>query len=499
MKQLQRRQGFTLVEVIVSLVILSIITISLLSFFGSGYFNALSLRNKNDENFEMQAYFEEEMAKAKKSGANGTDEETFVYRIGDSIPKEITVVGKHLTYSTEKAKRKTQLFVSNQREAVIDLPTDLKASIAGNPAPTYLYLGDKVPAGTVSRTGTTVDDIKIELRESWLLSHRSIGDKSLVPVGTLVASGNAEGLTKVVMPTMSNTTRDVKELSSTNYPSSGFTVTDEMRGRYVTFGGRAVSTLGRVGSYVTAQPIWIMGLPIVNGLSVHTDVDLATTTAKGPIPSDGDAHTNIEVKDYRNNTVFLGNIPIRSIIDETIGQPRQFITFNGDEMYFSGRNLEASTTSVRIGNLRQSGQLLKYEVGSLKWVVNLTEGGAITVDVTDDTFINSSGSRTTTVTNLDYSKDHSIHVRTSKLSGQEVLKVEVFLDGSVIHSENLSLKGLIGTDTEVTHPASSARIYFGGKTYINELAMYTRALSDRELTTLTTYFSRKYDTTYNSD
>lgn len=498
MKQLQRRQGFTLVEVIVSLVILSVITISLLSFFASGYSNTLLLRNQNDENFEVQAYFEEEMAKAKKSGANGTDELTFVYRVGNGSPKEITVVGKHLTYPTEKAVRKTQLFVSNQREAVLDLPTDLKASIAGNPAPTYLYLGDKVPAGTVSRTGTAVDNVKVELRESWLLSHRSIGDNNLVPVGTLVASGNEEGLSTVVLPTMSNTTRDVKELSSTNYPSSGFTVTNEMRGKYLTFGGRAVSTLGRVGSYVTAQPIWIMGVPIVNGLSVHTDVDLATTKAKGPIPSDGEAYTDIEVKDYRNNVTFTGNIPIQSIVDQKIGQPRQFITFNGDEMYFSKRNLEASTTSVRIGNQPQSGQLLKYEVGSLKWVVNLTEGGAITVDVTDDTLINSSGSRETTVTNLDYSKDHSIHVRTSKLSGQEVLKVEVFLDGSVIHSENLSLRGLIG-NSSVTHPASSARIYFGGKTYINELAMYTRALSDTELTTLTTYFSRKYDTTYNSD
>ena len=67
MKQhfLQKRKGVTLVEVLISLIILSVVTVSLLAFFSTGYQSIMRQRGQNIENFDAQESFEKRLSQIK--------------------------------------------------------------------------------------------------------------------------------------------------------------------------------------------------------------------------------------------------------------------------------------------------------------------------------------------------------------------------------------------------------------------------------------------------
>lgn len=499
MGKLKKRKGFTLTEVIISLVILSMIIIGILGYFSSGYTNILRQREQNIENFDVQKFFEEKMAEAKLKEGTGTEVLTFNYQVGSRTRPSIAVRGETLKYN--KAKKSIRLFVSNQKEVVLETPTDFEVTI-NNPRP-YYYLGETIPEGKVELNINRVNNLKIESNSNWMLSYRSVGLGDVVPIGSIPYGTSGD----IIFPRM---LEDFKELKADNYPAEGFKVTAGMRGKYLTFAGRAVNSYGRVGEYKTANDkLWIMGIPIVNDLVVHTDVDLTLTENNSKIAVTDSPTANgfdTDMKNYRN---YLGNLPdwgtssnlpIWRTRDEKIGQPRQFLALQGDTSWFGNRDLtKGTTTSLLIGNKPQSGQLLAYSLDSLKWGVNLTEQGTITVSVTDPTNLNTERNVATGITDLNYSKDHSIQVRTNRVSGKNELEMELFLDGRSIYKENIIYKGQVGSKT-VEHPTSgkNAKIIYGGNTYINELAMYVRALTNNEIETLSDYFAGKYDKEYNA-
>lgn len=487
--ELRKRKGETLTEVVISIVLITVIVSIMLNFFSSGYSNNYLLRQRNIDNFAVQEYFEERLSTIKRGGGTGTDQESFEYKIGSRNMPSIQVTGEHLEYKGSSI----QLFASNAKESVLSIPEDIDVSLKANK---YYYIGETIPAGTVSIPRNTSNDVTFYSESKWLLSNRSstVSDRNkVVTVGGIVSdtSGSSEINNKTVFPIMPT---DFVENAKGN---SNLKITDNMRGRYLSFAGRLINSYGRAGNYKEAvDRAWIMGLPIVDdSLDVHTDADLATTQNNTLIPTTGEAYTDIDIKNYRDGKSFVGNVPIQSIYEEELGQARQFITFMGDHTYFSNRRLDGATVAVLIGNKPQSGQLLRYELGDLSWSVNLNEQGRITINVADSSSVNVNHEEQLETADLDYQKDHSLMVRSRKVTGQDELELELFLDGKSVYKQPVTMRGRVDGQL-ITHP-TSGRVYYGGDTYINELAIYSKALNDDELGKLAAYFRGKYSTSYN--
>ena len=88
-----------------------------------------------------------------------------------------------------------------------------------------------------------------------------------------------------------------------NLSNRKFTITDSMRGKYLTYAARAINSFGRVGEYQEAEKrIWVMGLPVTNNLEVHTDADLILQKngdgSKSLLPSDGVSHTDTDIQNH---------------------------------------------------------------------------------------------------------------------------------------------------------------------------------------------------------
>jgi len=62
MKRLKRHRGITLVEVLVSLILIGVIAAGFLTFFSGSFNNILRQRSQNAINFDIQESFEKQLA-----------------------------------------------------------------------------------------------------------------------------------------------------------------------------------------------------------------------------------------------------------------------------------------------------------------------------------------------------------------------------------------------------------------------------------------------------
>ena len=131
MKGLKKRKGVTLVEVLISLMLIGVIAASLLGFFSGSFNNILRQRGQNTTNFDIQESFETELAKIKKNGGQGTDVEIFRYQIGNGTYQSVNVTGTTLSYKDNKVKN-IHLFAANVNETMLELPSDFDVEIKGN-------------------------------------------------------------------------------------------------------------------------------------------------------------------------------------------------------------------------------------------------------------------------------------------------------------------------------------------------------------------------------
>lgn len=502
--ELRNRKGMTLTEVIIALMIISVIIVGVLSYVSSGYTNIMRLRGTNVENFAIQEYFEEEMAKAKRETGNGTETLGFSYSIGGGPKQTINVKGKTLAY--DKTSRQIYLFVANQKEVTLEIPDDVTAKIEN--AKPYYYLGETIPAGSVELPVDNIGGVTIKATGSWLLSNRALGGTDLVTVANLVPDSETSAPSPVRMPRM---TDDFKDLNATTYSERGFRVTRKMLGKYLTFGGRAVNTYGRVGSFQPAdERIWLMGLPVVDNLREHMDADLLTNN--GATIKDA---TVMQFHNHFKRTVYSQNMTVRSVPlkakeDGAAVQPRQVVDLgNTNPLQFLNNDLsKGHTLSLLVTDEEQAGDLLRYQINdSLSWTLSLgkyEDSGEDILEISfiDNTPLNSIMSTEKTVLEnddkIDYSRDNAIQVRSSVSENGDTLTLEVSLNGTVVSTSKLILTGQRDT-TRYSRDATKAVIFVGGNTHINEMALYHKALSDDELTQVSDYFNGKYDTTYNAE
>lgn len=492
MKGLKKRKGVTLVEVLISLVLIGVITAGLLTFFAGSFDNILRQRKQNTTNFDIQESFETQLADIKKNSGKGTEVETFTYRVGTGNSQSVNVTGQTLSYK----EKNIHLFAANEKESVLSIPDDLQVQIPNSKR--YYYVGETTPSGVVGLKDSQQNSkARVYTESGWFLSDRSIGSgvSGVVPVGTIGQAGN-DSISKMVLPEMPT---DFHEISKQD---TGRRITDEMRGKYLTFAARAINSYGRVGNYQESKEqgensrIWVMGLPFTNKLRLHTDADLALLKNGNKttrIPTTDRPYENTEVRDYFNNVLYGATIPVLNYYEEAIKQTRQLIALNDNTMMFSrdGKNGTIDfntgyTTSVLIGNRQQTGALLTYKLdNTLTWGLNLESDGRIAVKTVDTTGANNGGQEFIQNIKLDYTKDNSIQVRSSVKNG--LLGIEIFINGQLVHNKTLTLRR-----GQTTHNIGSGQIIFSGKTYINEFAIYMQSLSDSDIQKLAKYFSEKY-------
>ena len=483
MKRLKRHRGITLVEVLVSLILIGVIAAGFLTFFSGSFNNILRQRSQNAINFDIQESFEKQLAESKKHEGTGTDIETFTYQIGSGTKRSIDVKGTNLSYN-DKIK-KIHLFAANAIETPLGIP-DMKVTIPGGKRYYYAGKGITTPGGKVDTADIQKKSkARIYTESGWFLSDRTIGPgvSGIVPVGTIGKSGDGT-VSQLVLPEMPT---DFKQLSKLE---TGIYITDDMRGKYLTFAARAINSYGRVGNYQEADRIWIMGLPVTQNVRLHTDADLALLKNRNStaiIPTDNQPHTNTEVRDYFNDVAYGATIPVLNYKEPAINQARQLIALDGRTMQFSNHNFNNGyTTSVLIGNRQQTGPLLTYKLDDkLTWGINLENDGRIAIKTVDSTTANNGGQEFIQNVKLDYSNDNSIQVRSSAKNG--ALGIEIFINGQSVYNKTVALNR-----GGVTHNISSGQIIFGGNTYINEFAVYTQNLSDSDIQKLAVYFRDKY-------
>ena len=490
MKRLQKRKGITLVEVLISLILIGVIAAGLLTFFAGSYHNILGQRKQNTINFDIQQDFETRLSEIKKNSGKGTEVETFSYRIGNGSLQNIKVTGQTLSYNKNNQTKNIHLFAANAKESVLQIPEDLDVKVPDSKR--FYYIGETTKPGSVgladSQQGSKA---RIYTESGWFLSDRSIGNglPGIVPVGTIGQVGDTIG-SATVLPEMPT---DFRQLSK---KGNGVYITDNMRGRYLTFAARVINSYGRVGNYQEAERIWVMGLPVTNNLDIHTDADLALLKKNSTfsmLPSDGQIYTNTDIRDYAHDKSFdsfnIFNVPVLNYYEDVIRQSRQFIaprdkyslTFEKRDF----RNGNSNTTSILIGNRTQIGSLLTYKLdNTLSWAINLEDSGKIAIKTVDNTAANNGGQQYANA-KLDFTKDNSIQVRSS--TKNDILTLEIFVNGALAHTQQLFLN-----QNGVRHNVETGQIVFGGNTYINEFAIYKTSLNDGDIQKLAKYFSEKY-------
>lgn len=486
--KLKKRSGLTLVEVIISLIIISFVTVTLLAFFANGYSNLLGLRRNNVENSEIQKFFEEKISSAKKDGILDSDldpnDRIFQYDVNGSSAAGIPVKGKVINYD-KNPSRKISLFVSKRKEAVLEITGTVTVTLED--ASDYYYVGEQLPKPQVTVSGVDGGNSrqKTDYDSQWLLSYRTVGKTSVVSVGSFVDADKPEAAGKIV-PNMTDINRDVKLLDIKDES----VVTSDMRGKFITYGARLYNTFGRAGAFNTSQRLWILGLPVADAtLRAHSDADLATDETGAPIPSDGVPVERTEVRNLATNTILSQTIPVMSVLEDRIEQVRSFFALNNNQLKFTGIDTSrGSTTSFLLGNRRQSGEILSYEFDStMSLRLHADENGNLTFNMNDSSGINtSSASRTINGRSLNYNADNVITLVTT-VSGNN-LRVNLLVNGQSWSTIDLAMSSNRGR-----HNLTSSAVSFAGNSYINEFAVYSRALSDNELDSIHSYLANKYN------
>ncbi|MCP1638537.1 type II secretory pathway pseudopilin PulG [Streptococcus gallinaceus] len=491
MKNVKKRKGITLAEVIISLILISVIVVGTMSFFSNSFNNVFGLRTQNKVNFDIQEQFESRIADVKKNGGTGTEEREFVYKIGSNAPQTVKVKGTNLSYKNDKAPKKIHLFVANNKESVLKIPEDLKVTLdekQGSKGKAYYYVGDETPDGRVQLTDKSTSS-KIYTEEGWFQSHSSIKDKDnpskpIVLVGSLAAIGSTES--KVAHPKM---LEDFKQISKKN---SGFKIEKEMRGSYLTFAARAINSFGRVGQYQEAEyRIWVMGIPVTKELAFHTDADLAVKKNEDGTPSaittDSKEHQGVELLNYHNGQKITDNVAVKSIFDEEKHQARQVLALEHNTLAIKDIKVQKGTTnSFLLTKESQSGALVSYQFGNqLIWKLDIGDNGELKIATSDASNGNLSSNSTVTQ-KLVKDQDNSIQIVSQPVNDSQ-LKVEVYLNGEKIHTDTLTVKN---RNRNGQQPIT---VTFGGQTHINEIAVFERSLGQDEIKSMTEYFKNKYE------
>lgn len=247
---------------------------------------------------------------------------------------------------------------------------------------------------------------------------------------------------------------------------------EDYQGRHIIFSEIPVSRIGKYGTEEPSQPVYLIGLPVLDSLSLHLDVDtiqeeINTKEEKNLFWSDVSKHdlkTNVEVKLKYDED--LGKfIEIEELV--TIPEPRSserkditfFIVFNN--------------TSLEVDKIQN---LVNSSLGdNLEWQLNMNKGKIEFIIGKEENQI-----KLNTETFFDNNK-HILAGQISKNNGV----VKLFVD-----NEEKTFTG----DTDIFNSSPSVLSIGDDNSKLNlyEIIIYNSALSEEEINSVRKYLARKH-------
>ena len=248
---------------------------------------------------------------------------------------------------------------------------------------------------------------------------------------------------------------------------------EDYQGRHIIFSEIPVSRIGKYGTEEPSQPVYLIGLPVLNSLSLHLDVDtiqeeINTKEEKKLFWSDVSKHdlkTNVEVKLKYDED--LGKfIEIEELV--TIPEPRssELLPLGKDITFF----IVFNNTSLEMDK-RES--IMDSNLG---WKINLNERKV--------EFILGQGERQIKLAS-DTTLDNNKHILAGQISKKTNGVVKLFVD-----NEEKTFTG----DTDIFNSSPSVLSIGDDNSELNlyEIIIYNSALSEEEINSVRNYLARKH-------
>ncbi len=445
------KRGFTLIEVMISIVIISIVFIAFLSFFGSSTVGIIKGRDITKSTFTYQDNIENEILKIKKEFVDNTISKDYDISIfsGDY---EAKVDVKEINQKIE-GSRYYRVLVSNVKIPELPSPkiTNLKAEI--NPNSVFPW---KDNVTSINAEYKISSDPKIaNIRTRWYRT-----------------TENVDGLNykDIVFPSGYEVIKE-SEIDEPTFLSNSenITTTDNLLegDKFYYFEVRAYTFAGKLGYFMNSDRIvvlerkgsafWqnLMEEIFKKNLSIYVKEGTVLEIFQNPYRPTLNLGSN--VYDDSQGPMMTTNFP-SEYIDKSF---KTSITFQADSVTRE-RNPDKQGIGIFIGQDSQSGIMYTFDVKNDKLIINNIESGIYTsliqeINLNDITEFNDTNAR------FNWNGEYKFHIEriVEKVEEHEIVKIEMSLEGE----NNLGVTNSIKIGEAIIEPSMIAYNKIGLKSY----------------------------------
>ncbi len=251
------KKGFSLVEVTIAMVLVSVVLLALLAGFGNANRNIFNLRAFAVDSYDSQKAMEEMIYEAKDTGTVGvlTTKNIFGRSVDGYLIED--------TFA-HNASKKYSAFVVPGKSSAINLPTVDSITNEGLP---YIYLGEQTGPIKHSFTGST--SYLSSWAFQWCVANRYEVDSSGVQnhFSTPLMYDYYDGVHEDENP-MPQFPIDYSGIDKYN---TKITATADLLGKHIVYKIQPIGLFGVAGDAKASDPVYVMGVPVLTNLLVHYD------------------------------------------------------------------------------------------------------------------------------------------------------------------------------------------------------------------------------------
>lgn len=254
-RPLRQRPGFTLIEIIIAMVSISMIVTTVVVAFAGTIQNSIDLREYSHESYRVQEVMENRISHTRQEGdpANPMTLSVFGKQVSGYLVREnFTGTAKHL-----------DCFVIQETPQEINLPTVTKVESSGR---TYGYIGQEAGPVSYEYTGS-VADLSLWYTQ-WFVADEYIEQNNVqhdysIPLQYTYESQS--DMEEDIYPTYPNSFR------GTRVVNNRITLSSDYLGRHLVYHVQPVGNYGVLGKGAQSSLFYVMGVPSINGLEHHLD------------------------------------------------------------------------------------------------------------------------------------------------------------------------------------------------------------------------------------
>lgn len=337
------RKGMTLIEIMIAIMLLGVIAVAFLPSISSAYVNMKDTIRFTEDAFETQENIEEKMEIARGIGGSFDPTDPNMININ---PQDKVIFGKTISgYEIAEQisdRNKMYAFVSELRPDGYEVPiAENVRNIAKNNGGIIdiVYSKDEnLRFNGENNITSETSHLLLDTIYKWYVS-----EEGFDPVISSDIDEIEEGTRYPIWPgdyieIPNQTTRNFKPTDSVN-----------LKDRYLLFSVIPIAKVGKYGSEVYSQPLWIQGLPYISNLALHLDASLLEGN---PRVKQGVTSNVSEWKDERRNIVAKIDdsdpVPkLNYIAGENNTYGEKYISTNGNEFEIDeNKNIRSNRATI---------------------------------------------------------------------------------------------------------------------------------------------------------